>query len=126
MRNLILIAVFVVTGSFLSVNIKAEDAEKKIVKGELLITMNDEAISKIVLKKVEKFDDEQIVTMYIVKLDDTSKKMAKEMKGKEVEVEGIVVEVEKGDDVENHLTVQKYKEAEAKKAVEKDVDLDIE
>lgn len=124
MRNLILITVFVLGGFLFQANAQDAKEEKKVVKGELIVTADENGvISKVVLKKVEKFDDEQIVTLYIVKLDDAGKKMAEEMKGKEVEVEGIVAEVEKDDNVENHLTVSKYKAAEAKAEKAADVDL---
>ena len=123
MRNLILMTVFILGGFLFQVNAQENDEAKKVVKGELIVTADDKGeITSVVLKKVEKFDDEQIVTLFIVKLDDTGKKMAQELKGKEVEVEAVVVEVEKDDKVENHMTVSKYKAAEAK-AEKADMDL---
>ena len=126
MRNLFLICLMVIAGTLMSVNLKAENDENKvIVKGILIVTMEDGVVSKAVLKKVEKVEDEEIVTLYVIKLDDNSTKMAKELKDKEVEIEGVIAEVEKGDDIENQLTVKTFKASSAAKDAEKvDVDLD--
>ncbi len=107
-------------------SVVAEEADKIVVFGEIVVVEEDGQIVKATVKEIEKFDDEEIITIYIIKLDEIGKSLAKELKGKKVQVEGLFTEIEKGDDFENHIQVLKFKMKEAGKDGDDEVEIEVE
>ncbi|MBN1865023.1 MAG: hypothetical protein JW808_08990 [Victivallales bacterium] len=126
MRILLALLVVFFAGLLCVSNVVAEEAEQIVVFGEITVVEEGGQIVKATVKEVEKLDDEEIITVYIIKLDDIGKKLAKELKGKMVQIEGLFTEVEKGDDFENHLQVIKFKMKEKGEGDKEEVEVEVD